>query len=271
MKKILIYIIILLFSLFIPSISLSEYIRATDEEEIILVPRESEIKMGRSLAKSVERKFGLDDDMVLQKRIDGIGQRIASVCDRKDIAYHFKVLRGEGLKPQQRINAFALPGGYVYIFKDMIKLMESDDEIAAILAHEVGHITAKHSVKRLQGSLGAMAFQILSAGIEADSQTKKRANTAIGLLMMSYSREDEAVADRLSVRYAKRAGYDPEAIITSIDKMIDIHRKMPLRVYSPYQTHPYLSERKAAVKKEVYGRVDFVDFINMPTSSVGKR
>lgn len=270
MRYLTLYIIVSISLLLLPVAGRGEYIRATNEEEIILVSTESEIRMGKSLAKGVEKKFGLDDDVFLQKRISDIGKKIASVCDRKDITYHFKVLKGEDLKPEQRVNAFALPGGYIYIFKDMVKLMENDDEIAGVLAHEVGHITAKHSIKKLQSSLGAMAFRILSSGIATNNETKGRAHAAIGLLMMSYSREDEATADKLSVRYAKRAGYDPKAIISSIDKMIDIHRKMPIRKYSDYRTHPYLSERKAAVKREIYGRMDFVDFINTPTT-LGER
>jgi len=270
MIKETICIIVTLFAISYPSVVAAEYIRATNEEEIILVPTESEIKIGKSLSKNVEKKFGLVEDIFLQKRINDIGQRIASICDRKDISYHFGVLKGEKLKPEQKINAFALPGGYVYMFEEMVKLMESDDEIAAILAHEVGHITAKHSVKKLQGSLGSMVFQLLSAGMAADSDTKRRSHAAIGLLMMSYSREDEAMADKLSVRYIKKAGYDPKAVISSIDKMIEIHRKMPIRKYSDYRTHPYLAERKASVKKEIYGRIDFVDFINAP-ATLGER
>lgn len=248
----------------------AEYIRATDEEEIILIPAESEIRMGKSISKDVEKRFGLYKDTFLQERIDDIGQKLAAVSDRRDITYHFKVLEGEELKKEHRINAFALPGGYVYIFKDMVEFMESDDEIAGILAHEIGHIAAKHSVKKLQGSLGAMALNLLGVAMTSDNKTKGRMNAAIGLLMTSYSRKDEEMADKLSVRYVKKAGYDPKAILKTMDKMIKMQREMPIRVYSAYQSHPYYSERKAALKKEVYGRVDFVDFINAPVTP-GKR
>lgn len=259
-----VYITAALLFLSLPSTGLTEYIRATNEEEIILVSTESEIKMGKSLSKRVEKKFGVVDDIFLQKRIEELGQKIASICDRKDIPYYFKVLEGKELKPEQRINAFALPGGYIYIFKDMVELLENDDEISAILAHEVGHIAAKHGIKKLQGSLGAMALQLLTAGMTRNSNSASRTNAAIGLLMTSYSREDEAMADKLSVRYVKKIGYDPKAVIKTIDKMIGIHRKMPIRTYTAYHTHPYLSERKALVKREIYGRVEFVDFINAP-------
>lgn len=255
--------------LFIPLLALderafAEYIRATNEEEIILVSTDQEVRMGKSLIKDVVKEFGLDEDNIIQNRIDTIGQNIAAVCDRKDISYHFNVLKGEKLKPEERLNAFAIPGGYIFIFRDMVNLMETDDEIAGILAHEVGHVAAKHSIKKIQGSLGAMALNLAGARMARDPETRMRINAAIGLLMMSYSREDESTADRLSVRYLKKAGYNPEAILSSIDKMMEEYRKMPIRDYTPYQSHPYMAERKAIVKKEIYGSMDFVDFINEP-------
>lgn len=243
-----------------------EYIRATNEDELIFVSTKSEVRIGKSLSKKVEKNFGVDDDVFLRKRIDSIGQKIAAVCDRKDIEYFFTVLKGEDLKPEQRMNAFALPGGYIYIFRDMLKFLESDDEIAAVLAHEVGHIAAKHSIKRMQGSLGALAFQIMAAGISQNSATAGRTNYALGLLMRSYSREDESAADKMSVKYLKKVGYDPKAVIKTLDKMEELHKKMPIRKYTAYRSHPYLAERRAAARTELYGKIDFVDFINTPAT-----
>ena len=111
-----------------------------------------------------------------------------------------------------------------------------------------------------------MILQILSTGMASDSNTRLKTHAALGLLMTSYSREEEAMADRLAVRYVKKAGYDPEAILKTIDKMADAHRKAPIRRYTAYRTHPYLAERKAAAKKEIFGRIDFIDFINTPTN-----
>ncbi len=250
--------------------SYAEYIRATNEEEIILISTEAEIKMGKSMAKGVEKRFGLDEDIFLQKRISDIGQRVAAVSDRRDILYHFRVLGGEDLDPDQRINAFALPGGYIYIFRDMVELLETDSQIASILSHEVGHIAAKHSIKRIQGSLGATIFQIFASRMAQDNKDIGSANYALGQLMMSYSREDEDLADRLSVRYLERSGYDPEAILITIDKLWDRYRKMPIRDYSAFRTHPSYSERRSSIKQEIYGRIEFVDFINAPVV-IGKR
>jgi predicted Zn-dependent protease len=246
--------------------SYAEYIRATDEEEIILVSTASEVKLGASLSKKTEKRFGLDDDAALQKRLDDIGQSIVNVCDRKDITYAFRVLKGEKLTNEQKMNAFALPGGYVYIFRDMVELLENDDELASILAHEVGHISAKHSITRMQGSFGAMVFQMLAAAAADNGATRRKTNQALGLLMTSYSREDETVADTLSVRYLKKAGYDPAAALRVIEKMSDLHNKMPIRKYNSYRTHPYLAERIAAINKELHGRISFVDFMNSPST-----
>ena len=248
-----------------PQSSHAEYNRATAQDELIFVSTQREVRMGESLAKKVEKKFKLASDVLLQKKIDGIGQDIARVCDRRDISYHFKVLSGSDLKPEQRINAFALPGGYVFMFKDLVDKLESDDEIAAVLAHEVGHICAKHSIKRLQGSLGAMALQVLTSRMESDRETKAKAYSAINLLMLAYSREDEFMADRLGVKYSKLAGYNPEGAIKVIEMLADMQREAPIRRYTGYRTHPYLAERKAMIKQEVYGQMDFEDFINKPT------
>lgn len=264
MNKVIGSIIIALVLILSASYAGAEYIRATNEEELILVSTASEVKMGRSIAKSVEKEFGLDEDVLLQEKIDRIGQEIAAASDRTDIIYTFKVLDGPKLKPDQKINAFALPGGYVYIFREMCEMLETDDQIAAILAHEVGHIAAKHSIKRLQSSLGATFFQLLASSMADSNATKRRTNAAMGLLMTSYSREDETLADRLCVRYLKKTSYDPEAALRVMDKMAKHNKKMPIRSFTSYRSHPYLSERKAAIKTEIYGKMEFVDFINTP-------
>lgn len=254
---------ILLTSRLLPA-AYAEYNLATERDELILISTEKEVKMGESLARSVEQQFKLANDELMQKEIDEIGQAIARVCDRKDISYSFKVLAGEDLKPEQRINAFALPGGYVYLFEDMVKSLNDNDEIAAVLAHEVGHITAKHSIKKLQGSLGAMALSILTSRMETDSNTRARANNAIGILMLDYSREDEFFADKLAVKYTKLAGYDPEGSVRVIEMLMENQRKGPIRKYIGYRSHPYLAERKATIRKEIHGQMEFEDFINIP-------
>lgn len=234
-----------------------EYNLATGEEEFILISTQKEILMGESLSKQVEKRFKLDENYINQEKIDIIGQRLADMCDRLDIIYRFKVLDDE-IK-----SAFALPGGYIYIFKGLLEKLDTDDEIAAVLAHEIGHVCARHSVKRLQNRFGFEALRFLIIRGAEDSYSRYKANEAINQLMLTYSREDELEADRLAVKYLKRAEYKPDAMISTLDKLIRWQMQGPIRSKRYWYTHPYLADRKAAVAKEITGQMEFDDYINI--------
>lgn len=262
-----ILLVISAISILIASTASAEYNPATGEEDLVLVSEAQEVKIGRSLAKSVEEKFGLEKDADMQKRVHGIGQKIASVCDRPELTYSFRVLEGKDLEEEARYNAFALPGGYVYIFKDMAEDMKTDDELAAILAHEVGHVVARHSVKKLQGSIGMAGLSLLGAVAKTDKRTQRKASIAIAQLTMAYSRQAEFEADKLSVKYLKEAGFDPEAAVDVIDRMLEKHLNDKIRRYRYFRTHPHASERKAMLNKEIEGKFAFDDYINAPAKS----
>jgi predicted Zn-dependent protease len=230
---------------------------ATGQEENILVSEENEIKMGESLSKQVEQKMKLDSNYTNQERVAVIGQRLAEVSDRKHLIYHFKVLT------EDTDNAFALPGGYVYVFKGLLEKMKSDDEVAAIMAHEMAHICAKHSLKRLQSSLGYQLLRILVSQGANDNYTRYRANEAINQLMVSYGRQDEFEADRLAVKYLKKAGYKPEAMVDALNVLLNSTMDGPERPKRYWYTHPYLAARIGEVRKEVTGEMDFDDYINV--------
>lgn len=234
-----------------------EYNLATGREEFILISPENEAKMGESLSKQVEKKFKLDKDYTNQEKVDLIGQKLAEVSDRKEIIFHFRVL------DDKMDNAFALPGGYIYIFKRLLERLETDDEIAAVLAHEIGHTCARHSAKRLQNILGYEMLRFLVVKGAEDSYSRYKANQAINQLMLAYSREDEFEADRLAVKYLKKAGYKPEAVITVLDKLIKWQMAGPTKPKRYYHTHPYLGARRAVVAKEITGQMEFEDYINI--------
>lgn len=237
------------------------YNRSTGKDEIILISAEREKKIGDSIAKEVEKKFGETDDPLLQKRIEEIGKKIGQACERQDVIYKFKVLKAEN---EEQYNAFSLPGGYVYIFDVFTEKLKNDDEISAILAHEVGHIAARHSLKKLQASIGMSALMILGIGMSTDGRTVAEAANALNQLMVSYSREAEIEADMLSVRYVENAGYNPQAVIDTLETLQDLIKKGPIRRYFYYRSHPYLSERISRAKIEVSGQMDFDSYINLP-------
>jgi predicted Zn-dependent protease len=238
----------------------TQYNPATRKDELLLISSDHEVGMGRSISKQVEKKYKLLKDPALLQRVDMVGEKLASVCDRKDINYRFSIL------DDKEINAMALPGGYIYIFKGLLDQCQTDDELAAILGHEIGHVTARHSVKRLQNSLGYTALSLLTAvanppGI--DGRSRQVADLAFVSLMLAYSREDELQADALSIRYMERAGYDTKAVVTVLEKLRKSRQKGPVRKYSAFRTHPYISDRIKVARQRIYGHMKFEDFINI--------
>jgi len=257
-KFIVLYTTTLIISLIFAPPVFPEYNLATGEEENLFISKQKEINMGKSISKQVEKKYDADANYSNQEKIDLIGQKLAEVSDRKGLIYRFMVLDEEDVE-----NAFALPGGYVYIFKALFEKLK-DDEIAAILAHEIGHIAARHSIKRLQSGLGYQILQVLVIAGAKDSYTRRKASLALGHLMLANSREHELEADALAVKYLEKAGYDPEAMLRVINKLIKWqmkHRTTPKRYW---YTHPYLSARRAAVNKELKGQLSFDDYVNVP-------
>jgi len=234
------------------------YNTVTHTEETYFYSTDKEVKIGKSLSKQIEREFKPDNDPLIQQRINEIGQRVAQNAERKELRYYFKVLDVED------INAFALPGGYVYIFKGLWEKIEKDDaKIAAVLAHEIAHINARHSVKRLQGAIGVNILSVLVAVTPgSDGYSKYKAMAGIGELMLAYSREDEMQADFLATKYMQLAGYELLAMLDVLEILQDVQRKRPMRT-TIVQTHPYISERKKLVKQKIgKGNIGFDDYIN---------
>lgn len=237
------------------------YNKATGKDEIILISRNQEVNMGKSIDREIRKKYKINEDPALVNRINDMGQKIAAVCDRRDIEYHFAIL-----DYKDEINAFSVPGGYVYIFTGLLNATKSNAQVAAVLAHEIAHVAARHSVKRLQLDLGMNALLILSSQAPATDETRQRSYQAIGQLMMAYSREDEILADKLGVKYLKASGFDQNSMAEFLKILLEEQRKAPIRPYMDYRSHPYLSQRIAKINSEISGTVSFTDFINDPTS-----
>jgi predicted Zn-dependent protease len=235
----------------------AEYSLATNKEELILISQEKEISMGKSIAKQVETKFKEDTNYTNQEKVALIGQRLAAVCDRKDLIFYFTVLDEKDTE-----NAFALPGGYVYIFKALLEKLD-DDEIAAILAHEIGHVCAKHTIKRLQAGLGYQVLQILVMRGAEDNYTRRKAYEAFAQLMLAYSRSDEFEADALAIKYLRKAGIDQKAMLRVLDKLIKWQMEKPTTPKRYWYTHPYLSARRSTVNQQITGQINFDDYINI--------
>lgn len=235
----------------------TEYNVVTGEEETYYYSTDKEVAMGRAIAMQIEKEYKFVEDLLIQKRVEDIGKRIAAVCDRKEIDYHFFVLEDD------EVNAVSLPGGYVYINKGLIDKVANDDELAGVIAHEVGHIVARHSIKKLQVMQGYSILRLLVAAAPGSGQVGNAADLAFLELLTGYSREDELLADQLGVRYEKLAGYDPHGMIHFLEKLQEVHRREPLRPKSYFKTHPYVPDRIRVVKQELGEEISFKDYINI--------
>ncbi|MDD5561949.1 MAG: Maf family nucleotide pyrophosphatase [Candidatus Omnitrophica bacterium] len=245
----------------LPTVFLSgcstEYNLVTKLEEKYYYSTDQEIKMGRSIDRQVQREYKFSNDPLQQKRVQDIGKKIAAVSDRKEIDYHFQVLEDE------QVNAVSLPGGYVYVNSGLLDKVANDDELACVLAHEVGHIVARHSIKKLQAMQGYSILRLLVAVTPGTGDVGSAADAAFTQFLLGYSREDELLADQLGARYARLAGYDPHGMITFLTKLQDINRRMPIQEKSYYKTHPYVPDRIRVVKQELGESIDFGDYINI--------
>ncbi|MEW5895048.1 MAG: M48 family metalloprotease [Candidatus Omnitrophota bacterium] len=238
------------------SCTYSEFNLATGQEETLIYDTEKEERIGASVADQMERNFEFDVDYAANERLNMILDKIAAVCDRKELVYTVKIIN------EEEINAVSLPGGYVYMFKGLMDKLKSDDELAAVIAHEVGHITARHSMKRLQAAHGYSLLQVLAI---ATDQIALAQGTAIAFqnVFLAYSRQDEFQADKLSVRYLKRAGYDPMAIVKVLEYLQEEQRKRAPSTLAYFRTHPYIQERIGVVKQAVTGKLDFESYLNL--------
>lgn len=235
----------------------TEYNVATGQEETFFYSTDKEVSIGQAIAKQIEREYKFTEDPLIQKRVADIGKRIVGVCDRKDIDYHFKVLEDE------EVNAVSLPGGFIYVNKGLVDKVANDDELAGVLAHEVAHIVARHSIKKLQAVMGYSLLRILTVAVPGGGQVGGAADAAFTELMLGYGRKDELLADQLATRYMKLAGYNPRCMIDFLKTLQDVNRRKPLRPRSYLKTHPYVPDRIRVVKEELGEKIGFTDYINI--------
>ncbi len=211
----------------------------TGKKELMLISESQEIAMGKSVDNSVRSEYGIYEDRKLNLYINTVGQRLVQHVHRKDLKYHFSILDSEV------VNAFAAPGGYIYITRGLLAILNSECELATVLGHELGHVNARHSAKAMSRALLFNAGILVAAGL-----SKKVRDAAplisIGtqLLFLKYSRDNEYQADSLGIEYARRAGYNPEGIV----KFFNSLENLPKEAGGPHlpnflSTHPLTKKR----------------------------
>jgi len=217
--------------------------------EFVLMSESDELKLGQKLSVEVAKQLSLlPEDDPLVKYVDFVGQRLAAVSDRKDLFYRFHVV------DDATINAFALPGGYIYVHRGLINFMNSEAELAAVLGHEIGHVTARHAVQqytKMQSYNLGMA--ITSIFVPVPYGAGQLSNLLAAAIIQGYGREAELQADELSIRYLLRAGYDVEAttrILATLKRTDDLDAmekrdvgEKVVNYHGAFSSHPETKKR----------------------------
>ncbi|MDP6045648.1 MAG: M48 family metalloprotease [Phycisphaerae bacterium] len=220
---------------------------ATGKLELMMVSRTQEIAIGDSQAAKFEANFGgRHPNAKLQAYVHEIGMRLAKASDR-DMPYDFAVLRSK------TPNAFALPGGRVYITVGLFKSLGSEEELAAVLAHEITHICARHSVKGLQRELGGdiavQGVQFVPFGGYVGLAVGLGASLGKTLTGTAFSRSDEYQADEIGIRYMKRAGFNPRGMPAMLTSLGAIPEAATVKIFEVLSTHPQAHKRIVHAKE----------------------
>ena len=218
------------------------------------LPVAQEEQIGKQSRPEILAEFGGEyPDEALQRYVQSIGELVAATSERTDVSYTFTVLNSDV------VNAFAVPGGYIYITRGLLALANNEAEIAGVLAHEVGHIVSRHSAQRAtQSALAGVAAAVLGVAT-GSSQVAQMAQTGGMAVIQSYSREQEFEADTLGVRYLSRAGYDPSAM-SSFLASLNAHSNLEAKMaggnppeFNIMSTHPRTQDRVQRAVAEAGG------------------
>lgn len=242
----------------------------------VTVSESQEIQIGRTEDVKVRQEYGVYDSKALQAYVNSVGQRLGAASHRPQLKYSYVVV------DSPEINAFALPGGYIYITRGILAYLNSEAELAAVLGHETGHVTARHSVQQISAQQAAGVGATL-LGIFVPALRNQAGDTAINLLgnalLSGYGREHELEADKLGAEYLYRTGYDPQAMIKVLgvlknQELFDAETakaegREPRSYHGVFASHPDADKRLHEVVGEAgrippgTGRVNQEEYLRM--------
>lgn len=221
---------------------------ATGKSQLSLYSEAQEIELGRSSDPQIVQQYGLYDDPELASYVDRIGQDLAKQSERPNLPWTFRVL------DDPVVNAFALPGGYIYVTRGILGHMQSEAELAAVLGHEIGHVTARHGVNRMSkaqlANLGLGVGMVLAP--ELARSVGGLAQQGMQLLFLKYSRDDERQADALGFRYVDGGGTNPQAFIDVFTMLAaSSGGSEGARLPAYLATHPDPIARRATAQQQI--------------------
>ncbi|MBM3274180.1 MAG: M48 family metalloprotease, partial [Candidatus Sericytochromatia bacterium] len=207
-----------------------------------LIGTKTEREIGKSAAKAALQKYPVyRGDPRVQQYVQGVVDRLAANRERKDVQYEIKVVESN------EINAFAVPGGYMFITTGALKAMKSEAELAGVLGHEMAHIEKRHGIKSLQNQLVGMGIAIAALGSTESQEVQAAGAVALGLALKGCSRGHESEADSDGCRLAAKAGYDPRGL-TSFLQTVKQQERPGVELLSD---HPETAKRIKAINKQI--------------------
>lgn len=212
----------------------------TGQRELALMSEEQEIQLGRQSDAEIRKTMGIYEDAALQRYIEQIGLKLAKASERPHLPWSFAVVDSPA------INAFAVPGGFIYLTRGILPFLDSEAELAGVLGHEIGHVTARHSVAQYSRQTAAgLGLGVLGIFVPEVQQAAPLAEAGLGALFLKYGRDDEREADRLGVRYNAVNGWDPAGVAGMLNTLARLDEASGSRRGVPnwLSTHPAPADR----------------------------
>lgn len=216
----------------------------TGKRTFSLVSESQEIQMGKEADPQIVAEYGLYDDPDLAAYVSDIGQRIAKVSHRSNLDYTVRIV------DSPIVNAFALPGGYVYITRGILAHFNSEDELAGVMGHEIGHVVARHGAEQMtRVQMATLGLQVGSLVSETFAQYAGAAGAGIQLLFLRFSRDQESESDRLGVEYSTRLGYNGHEMANFFQTLDKMQEQSGQSLPGFLSTHPDPGNREVKVNQ----------------------
>ncbi|MFN2637091.1 MAG: M48 family metallopeptidase [Gemmatimonadaceae bacterium] len=212
------------------------------------ISQQQEVQMGQEYAQQINAQLPIVQDPELNRYINVLGDSIARLTSRADLDWHFFIV------DSKEVNAFAVPGGFVYVNRGLIERADNMSEVAGVLGHEIGHVVRRHTVKQMEKQQGANVGVTLACVLTSvcNSQVAGAAiNIAGGAVFARFSRQDEAEADQEGFNNVVRARISPVGMVTMFQKLLEERKRRPAGVEAWFLTHPLEEERITAIQARI--------------------
>ncbi|MFH1613881.1 MAG: M48 family metallopeptidase [Planctomycetota bacterium] len=215
----------------------------TGKEQLMFLSVQDDIELGKKLAPEMEKQSGgRVEDAAVQNYINSVGQKLAAVSGMPEMEFHYTAVNDKA------VNAFALPGGYVYITKGLLKQLKDESQLAGVLGHETGHVTARHAAEAMSKQMGVELLLSIVTSDKTPQSVVQITQLVWNLKQMQYSRTDENEADSLGLGYMVKAGYDPWGMVETMKMLSEENESRPIEFLS---THPDPERRMSLLSEQI--------------------